>query len=85
MKRFFENLGILLFFGYLDKKCRFIKYFQKGIDFDLIDNWNIAEKLNNNEVVRISDSILSTHVFYKTFIDENFSLIGYSKWIELLL
>lgn len=85
-----KALGIISFFGVLEKNNDYIKNILE-IEFNI--NWNKLwetlielEKVElvdifQNEVAKISDQVLATYVFYKTFIDENFASINYSNWL----
>jgi hypothetical protein len=87
-------LGILSFFGALERNDEELK--QKlsdnfGINWDRI--WEIYIELEqfelvdvfSNEVVKISDQVLSIYVLYKAFIEEKLAVIDYGKWIELFI
>lgn len=91
---YLQALGILSFFGVLDRNNEELKKNLKldfNIDWDRI--WEIYIELEQQEIVdvfskevsKISDQILATYVFYKAFIEENTAVINYSKWIENFL
>lgn len=85
-----KALGIISFFGVLEKNNDYIK---KILETEFNINWNQLwetlidlEKVElvdifQNEVAKISDQVLATYVFYKTFIDENFATVNYSNWL----
>lgn len=89
-----KTIGILSFFSVLNKNREeykeTLKILKEEFDFEL--DWNLFNDLNSqelvevhgNEVVKISDSILSTYVFYKTFICEN-ALMDFGKWVEIFI
>lgn len=83
-------LGVISFFGVLDRNNEEVKTILEN-DFNI--NWNqLWEKLFElekvelvdifqNEVAKISDQVLATYVFYKTFVEESTAQINYSQWI----
>lgn len=89
-----KALGILSFFGVLDRKNEEIrqiltKHF--GIDWnELWETYLELEKVElvdifHKEAAKISDQVLATYVFYKTFIDENSVSINYSDWLNYFI
>jgi hypothetical protein len=89
-KRNLKVLGIISFFGVLDRNNEEVKTIlesQFGINWNQL--WETLLELEKvelvdvfqNEVVKISDQVLATYVFYKTFIDESTVQINYSQWI----
>ena len=89
-----KALGILSFFGVLDRNDNVIKEtLEKHFNVNWTELWETFLELERVELVdvfyketaKISDQVLSTYVFYKTFIDENFALINYSDWIVLFI
>lgn len=85
-----KALGVTSFFGALDRNNEEVKTILEN-DFNI--NWNQLwenlvelEKVElvdifQNEVAKISDQVLATYVFYKTFIEENTAQINYSQWL----
>lgn len=85
-----KALGIISFFGVLDRNNEEVKIILEN-DFNI--NWNQLwetlfelEKVElvdvfQNEVAKISDQVLATYVFYKTFIEESTAQINYSQWL----
>jgi len=85
-----KALGIISFFGVLDRNNEEVKAIlenQFSINGDQL--WETLLELEKvelvdvfqNEVAKISDQVLATYVFYKTFIDESTAQINYSKWL----
>lgn len=85
-----QALGILSFFGVLDRKNMYTKEKIEtifGINWDLL--WETFLELEKSELVdvfqgetaKISDQVLATYTFYKTFIDEKSSNINLSEWL----
>ncbi|MDR0912661.1 MAG: hypothetical protein LBM96_08715 [Methanobrevibacter sp.] len=86
-----KTLGIISFFEKLDKNNEkyneILHILKEKFDFNL--SWDIINDLNKeelveiykNEVVKISDDILSTYIFYKVFLDD-YPLFDFEKWIE---
>lgn len=83
-------LGIISFFGVLDRNNEEVKTIlesQFSIDWNQL--WETLFELEKvelvdvfqNEVAKISDQVLATYVFFKTFIDENSAPINYSLWL----
>jgi len=89
-----KALGILSFFGVLDRNNEEVKTILEN-HFNV--NWNQLwetflelEKVElvdvfHNEAAKISDQVLATYVFYKTFIEENIASINYSEWLFLFI
>lgn len=83
-------LGVISFFGVLERNNEEVKAILES-QFSI--NWNQLwetllelEKVElvdvfQDEVAKISDQVLATYVFYKTFIDEGTAQINYSLWI----
>lgn len=89
-----KALGILSFFGVLDKNNGEVKaLLETHFNVNWNQLWETYIELENvelvdvfhNEAAKISDQVLATYVFYKTFIDENTSSINYSEWIALFI
>lgn len=85
-----KALGIISFFGVLDRNNEDVKTILENefnIDWNqLWENLVELEKVElvdifQNEVAKISDQVLATYVFYKTFIDESTAQINYSLWL----
>lgn len=85
-----KALGIISFFGVLDRNNEEIKTILENqfyIDWNKL--WETLLELEKvelvdvfqNEVAKISDQVLGTYVFYKTFIDESTAQINYSHWL----
>lgn len=83
-------LGIISFFGVLERDNDDVKTILENnfnINWDqLWENLIELEKAElvdifQTEVAKISDQVLSTYVFYKTFIEESTSQINYSQWL----
>ena len=87
-------LGLLSFFGVLDRNNEEVKDILEN-HFNV--NWNQLwetiielEKVElvdvfHSEAAKISDQVLTTYVFYKTFIEENTASINYSEWLVLFI
>lgn len=90
---YLEALGLLSFFGVLDRKDENLKekLTQLGINWDRL--WEIYLELEKSELVdvfykeavKISDQVLSTYVFYKAFVEKSSAVINFSAWIEMFL
>lgn len=91
---YLKALGILSFFGVLDKNDEELKKKITGnfdINWDTL--WEIYIELEQYELVdvffkeaaKISDQVLSTYLFYKAFIEETSCVINYSSWIKHFL
>jgi energy-coupling factor transporter ATP-binding protein EcfA2 len=85
-----KALGILSFFGVLDRNDdETNEAIQKHFSINWNELWETFIELEKVELVdvfhkeaaKISDQVLATYVFYKTFIDENSASINYSDWI----
>jgi energy-coupling factor transporter ATP-binding protein EcfA2 len=85
-----KALGILSFFNVLDRNNEEIKeILERHFNFNWNELWEIFIELEKVELVdvfyreaaKISDQVLSTYVFYKTFIDEALAPINYSDWL----
>ncbi|KZX12147.1 hypothetical protein [Methanobrevibacter curvatus] len=87
-----KTLGILSFFNIIEKKQSTKLFSILETEFNFSFEWELFNELNSqeivelhgNEVVKISDSILSTYIFYKTFISTS-PLISFDKWIEIFI
>lgn len=89
-----KALGILSFFGVMNRASEETKKvletnFKIGWN-DLWERYVELEKaelvdLYHDEIVKLSDQVLATYVFYKTFIDEDSAVINYSKWLLVFL
>lgn len=89
-----KALGILSFFGVLDRGNEEIKtLLEKHFNISWDQLWETFIELEkvelvdvfHNEVAKISDQVLATYVFYKTFIEENNAPINYSDWLVLFI
>lgn len=89
-----KSLAIVSFFGILDRNNEELKNilsFKFNIDWN--DLWTAIMELNNNEIldvysdeiVKVSDQVLATFVFYKCFIDEKSAVVNYSEWITVFI
>lgn len=89
-----QALGVLSFFGVLDKGNEQVKQILEerfNIDWKVL--WEIFLELEKVELVdvfyyeaaKISDQVLATYVFFKTFFDETTSTLNYSKWLSLFI
>lgn len=85
-----KALGIISFFGVLDRNNEEVKTIienEFNIDWNkLWENLVELEKVElvdifQNEVAKISDQVLATYVFYKTFIEDSTAQINYSLWL----
>lgn len=85
-----QALGVLAFFGVLDKTNQAIKSIlenQFKINWDeLWETFIELEKVElvdvfKTETAKISDQVLATYVFYKTFFDETTASINYTDWV----
>jgi len=85
-----QSLAIVSFFGILDRNNEKLKADLEdifGIDWN--DLWSAILELHNNElldvysdeIVKVSDQVLSTYAFYKCFIDDKTAVINYGDWI----
>lgn len=89
-----KALGLVSFFGAIDRNDKILKEtLENHFDINWTELWETYLKLEkvelvdvfSKEIVKISDQVLGTYVFYKTFIDEISALINYSKWIEIFI
>jgi len=89
-----KALGLLSFFGVLDRNNKELKTtLEKHFNINWSKLWETFIELEKVELVdifskeaaKISDQVLATYVFYKTFIDEKFASINYSQWIEVFI
>ena len=89
-----QTLGILSFFGVLDRNNQGVKQTLEdhfNIKWDAF--WEILVELDkvelvdvfHNEAAKISDQVLATYVFYKTFFDEDTASINYSDWLNIFI
>lgn len=87
-------LGILSFFGVLDRNDLEIKeVLEKHFSINWNDLWETIIELEKAELVdvfyketaKISDQVLATYMFYKTFIDESSASIDYSTWLVVFI
>lgn len=85
-----KALGIISFFGVLDRYNEEIKsILESQFNIDWNQLWETLVQLEkvelvdvfHKEVAKISDQVLATYVFYKTFIDESTAQINYSLWL----
>lgn len=86
-----QALGILSFFGVMDRSNEEVKQIlEDNFNIDWKTLWETFLELENielidvfhNEVAKISDQVLATYVFFKTFFDESSASINYSKWLN---
>ena len=86
-----KALGVVSFFGSLQKNDNYLPQVLKdNFDIEWSSLWETLQELHENElvdiiygeVVKISDQVLSTYAFYKTFIDKESALIPFHQWIE---
>lgn len=89
-----KALGILSFFGVLDRNDEEIKdILENHFKINWSQLWECFFELEkvelvdvfNSDIVKISDQVLATYVFYKTFIEENTAPINYSQWILIFI
>jgi hypothetical protein len=89
-----KALGILSFFGVLDRRNVEVQEILErhfNINWDeLWENFIELEKVElvdvfHKEAAKVSDQVLATYVFYKTFIDEKSASINYSDWIGVFI
>lgn len=89
-----KALGILSFFNVMDRHDTKLKEeLEKIFEIDWADLWETFTVLEQselvdlfaNEIAKISDQVLSTYAFYKTFFDEKTALISYDKWALFFL
>ncbi|MBY0426553.1 MAG: hypothetical protein K2Q22_13010, partial [Cytophagales bacterium] len=87
---YLKALGILSFFGVLEKSNRELaQIIEENFEVNWDQIWEIFIDLEKLELVdvfvreaaKISDQVLATYVFYKAFIDEKTCVISYPKWI----
>lgn len=89
-----QSLAIVSFFGVLDRNNEELKADLEdifGIDWN--DLWSAIFELHNNElvdvyadeIVKVSDQVLSTYAFYKCFIDDKTAVINYGDWIATFI
>lgn len=85
-----KALGLLSFFGVLDRGNEEIEtLLEKHFNINWNQLWETFFELEkvelvdifHNEAAKISDQVLATYVFYKTFIEENTAPINYSQWL----
>lgn len=89
-----KALGILSFFGVIDRNNLELKnILEQNFKINWNGLWEVFLELEkvelvdilHKEVVKISDQVLSTYVFYKTFVDENTFLISYTDWLVVFI
>ena len=89
-----KALGMLSFFGVLDRNNQEVRtIFENHFNVNWNQLWETFFELEkvelvdvfHNEAAKISDQVLATYVFYKTFIIENTALINYSNWLVLFI
>lgn len=89
-----KSIAIVSFFGVLDRNNEELKAVLEdkfGIDWNEI--WSAIMELHNNElvdvyadeIVKVSDQVLSTYAFYKSFIDDHTAVINYGDWIATFI
>lgn len=85
-----QALAIVSFFGVLDRNNIGTKeILKKEFNIDWDELWvtilelhkNEILDVHSNEIVKVSDQVLATYAFYKCFIDNNWAVIDYGKWI----
>ncbi len=85
-----KALGILAFFGVLERNNEAVKaILENQFNIKWNELWETFIDLEKaelvdvfkTEVAKISDQVLATYVFYKTFIDENTAPINYTDWL----
>lgn len=83
-------LGLLSFFGVLDRSNVEVNEMLKShFNVNWNELWETFIELEKAELVdvfykeaaKMSDQVLATYAFYKTFIDENSASINYSDWL----
>lgn len=93
-QQYLKALGILSFFGVLDKRNDGIKeIIESHFSIKWDDLWETILEMEKVELVdvfykeaaKISDQVLRTYVFYKTFIDEHSAIIDYSDWLGFFI
>jgi hypothetical protein len=87
-------LGILSFFNVMDRQDNQLKdTLEKEFGINWSELWETFILLEQselidlfaNETAKISDQVLNTYAFYKTFFDEKTALIPYEKWVLTFL
>ncbi|KGO93186.1 nSTAND3 domain-containing NTPase [Flavobacterium subsaxonicum] len=89
-----KSLAIVSFFGVVDKnneELKTILFIKFGIDWNEL--WTAIMELHNSEIldvyadeiVRVSDQVLSTYAFYKCFVDDKSAVINYAEWIAVFV
>lgn len=91
---FLKSLAIVSFFGVLDRNNEELQntlLIKFGIDWNEL--WTSIIELHNNEIldvysneiVKVSDQVLTTYAFYKCFIDDQSAVINYAEWIATFI
>lgn len=89
-----KALGILSFFQVLNRNdIKQKDLLEKHFNINWSALWEIFSELEQaelvdlfaNEMVKISDQVLNTYAFYKTFFDPATASIDYDKWILVFL
>jgi len=89
-KRKLSALGIISFFAVMDRNDKKLQEFlETNFQINWNELWETFIELEKNElvdlfgtdVVKISDQVLATYSFYKTFIDNSTASIDYSQWV----
>jgi hypothetical protein len=89
-----KSLAIVSFFGVFDRSNEYLETIlttKFKIDWD--DLWSAILELHNsevlnvysNEIVKITDQVLATYIFYKCFIDKDTAIINYAEWIATFI
>jgi hypothetical protein len=89
-----KSIAIVSFFGILNKNDEELKKtLSQKFDIDWNELWSAIIELHHNEildvyaneVVKVSDQVLATYVFYKCYIDNKSAVINYAKWITAFI
>jgi hypothetical protein len=85
-----KSLAIVSFFGVLDRNNEELRTtLSKKFGIDWNELWTSIMELHDSEIldvyseeiVKVSDQVLSSYSFYKCFIDDKSSVINYAKWV----
>ncbi|MCA5005645.1 nSTAND3 domain-containing NTPase [Sphingobacterium bovistauri] len=89
-----QSLAIVSFFSVLDRNNEKLKAdIEDKFGIDWNELWSAILELHNNElvdvyadeIVKVSDQVLSTYAFYKCFIDDQTAVINYGDWIATFI
>lgn len=89
-----QSIAIVSFFGVIERdNLELKKTLADQFDIDWNELWSSILELHQHEIVdvyeeqivKVSDQILSTYAFYKCFLDEKKSAINYSSWISVFI